>query len=93
MNIVQFDQYCNEKFGLRAREQKIQDQRKRPQIPTASILKSVREMPVLGQASLLGVDQYGRSPEARKWHGSKRGMVVSDTTLPRVLEGTDQAAA
>lgn len=85
------DEYCNEKFSLRQWEQKIQDQRKRPQIPTASILKSIREMPVLGQTSLLGVDQFGRSAEARKWHGSNRGMVVSDTTMPRVLEGTDKA--
>lgn len=92
MNIVQFDQYCNEKFSLKTRERKIEDQRRRPQIPTESILKSIREMPVLGQTSLLGVDQYGRSPEARKWHGSNRPMVVSDTTLPRVLKGTDEGA-
>jgi hypothetical protein len=91
MNIVQFDEYCNEKFSLQAREQKIRDQRKRPQIPTATILKSIREMPVLGQTSLLAVDQYARSSEARKWHGSKKAdMVVSDTTLPRVLEGVEQ---
>jgi hypothetical protein len=89
MNIVQFEKYCNEKFSLQSREQEIQDQRKRPVIPTSSIVKSVREMPILGQTSLLAVDQYARSLEARKWHGSDRGMVVSDTTLPRVLEGVD----
>lgn len=88
MNIGQFDQYCNEKFGLRGWEQTIQDQRKRPVIPTSTIVKSVREMPVLGQTSLLGVDQYARSLEALKWHKAKKeGMVVSDTTLSRVLEG------
>jgi hypothetical protein len=75
---------------LKAREQKIRDQRKRPVIPTATIVKSVREMVVLGQTSLLAVDQYSRSPEARQWHQStKRDMVVSDTTLTRVLEGVD----
>ena len=48
-------------------------------------------MPVLGQSSLLAVDQYARSAEARKWHKSKKeDMVVSDTTLPRVLEGVDR---
>lgn len=57
MNIVRFDEYGNENFGIRDREQKIQDQRKRPVIPTGTILKSIREMPVLGQTSLLGVDQ------------------------------------
>ena len=90
MNIGRFDEYCNGKFGLRGREQKIRDQRKRPVIPTATIVKIVREMPVLGQTSLLAVDQYARSVEALKWHTSKKDdMVASDTTLPRVLEGVD----
>jgi hypothetical protein len=91
MNIVRFDQYCNEKFSLQGKEQKIRDQRKRPFIPTATIVKSVREMSVLGQTSLLAVDQYARSAEALAWHASKKkDMVVSDTTLPRVLEGVDR---
>lgn len=91
MNIVQFDEYCNEKFGLQTWEQKIRDQRKRPIIPTATILRSIREMPVLGQTSLLAVDQYARSVEALRWHASrKEDMVVSDTTIPRVLGGVEQ---
>lgn len=91
MNIGRFDEYCNKNFGIRDREQKIRDKRKRPQIPTATILKSIREMPVLGQTSLLAVDQYARSLEARRWHKSmKEDMVVSDTTLPRVLKGVDR---
>lgn len=91
MNIGQFERYCNKKFSLKDRERQIQDQRKRPLIPTSTIIKSVREMPVLGQTSLLAVDQYARSAEALKWHESKKeGMVVSDTTLPRVLEGVDR---
>lgn len=91
MNIVRFDKYCNENFGIQDREQKIRDQRKRPVIPTSTILKSVREMPVLGQTSLLAVDQYARSTEARKWYKSqKEDRVVSDTTVPRVLEGVDR---
>lgn len=91
MNIVRFDEYCNEKFGLRIREQTIQDQRKRPVIPTATIIRSIREMPLLGQTSLLAVDQYARSAEAKKWRRSpKEDMAVSDSTLPRVLAGVDQ---
>jgi len=91
MNIGQFDEFCNEKFGLQDREQKIRDKRKRPLIPASTIVKSIREMPVFGQTSLLAVDQYARSPEALKWHQSKKkDMVVSDTTLPRVLEGVDR---
>lgn len=91
VSIDKMDQYCNEKFGLQTWEQKIQDQRKRPLIPTSTIVKSIREMAVLGQTSLLAVDQYARSLEALKWHGSKKeDMVVSDTTMPRVLEGVDR---
>jgi hypothetical protein len=91
MNIVQFDEFCNEKFSMQDREQKVRDKRKQPLIPTRTILKCVREMPVLGQTGLLAVDQYARSPEALKWHKSKKeDMVVSDTTLPRVLEGVDR---
>lgn len=90
MNIGQFDQYCNKKFKLKDREQKIRDKRKRPKIPAATVLKGIREMPVLGQTSLLGLDQYARSLEARKWHGTDRKMVVSDTTVPRVLEGIEK---
>lgn len=91
MNIGQFNEFCNEKFGLQDREQKIRDQRKRPVIPARTVIKSIREMPVLGQTSLLAVDQYARSPEALKWHQSqKEDMVVSDTTLARVLEGVDR---
>jgi len=89
VNIVQFEKYCNEKFALQARERKIRDQRKRPEIPTGTVVKSIREMAVLGQTSLLGFDQYARSPEALKWHASKRKMVVSDTSVPRVLEGLE----
>lgn len=91
MDIGQWEEYCNEKFDLKIREQQIRDQRKRPIIPTGTILKSVREMVVLGQKSLLALDQYARSPEALTWHRSrKKDMVVSDTTVVRVLEGVDR---
>lgn len=89
MNIGQFDQYCNEKFSLRHWEQRIRDKHKQPVISTSTIVKSIREMTVLGETSLLALDQDGRSPEARKWHKSQRNMVVSDTTVPRVLEGVE----
>lgn len=91
MNIVRFDEFCNKEFRLQAKERKIRDQRKQPVIPTSTIIKSVREMPVLGQTSLLAVDQYARSREALKWYRSTKGdMVVSDTTLPRVLKGVER---
>ncbi|MFQ5676669.1 MAG: hypothetical protein ACE5G1_12295, partial [bacterium] len=53
MRIDQFTAYCKEEFSIRQREQKVRDQRKQPIIPTATIVKAVREMVVLGQSSLL----------------------------------------
>lgn len=90
MNIDHFNEYCKGKFSLKEKERKVREESKRPEIPLATLFKSVREMPVLGQRSLLAVDQYARSPEARKWHATKRRMVVSDTTLERRLGGMDR---
>jgi len=63
------------------------DARKRPIIAQATALWSVLEMVALGQRSLLEVDQYARMPGARAWHGSRRPMVLSDTSLERIVEG------
>lgn len=92
MNIDHFDKYCNEKFDLKQQERGIREESKRPEIPVSTLFKSVREMPVLGQTSLLSVDQYARRPEALRWHASRRRMVTSDTTLERRLRGIDREA-
>lgn len=85
MNIDHFSKYCKEKFDWEEKERRIREEGGRPEIPPSTIFKSIREMPVLGQTSLLGVDQYARSPEALRWYASQRRMVVSDTTLERRL--------
>lgn len=90
MNIGEFRQHREENFGVSQWEGKILDKRKRPEIPTAQIFTSVSEMPVFGQKSLLGLDAFLKTPEARKWHGSDREMVASDTTIERVAEGMDR---
>lgn len=50
-------------------------------------------MVALGQRSLLEVDQHARSPAFKAWHAVKRRMVVSDSTLERILGNIDLAEA
>ncbi len=92
MNIGQYREYCEENFEVKQWSEMIRDKRKRPQIPTVQIFESIVEMPVFGQKSLLDLDAFLRTPEARKWRGSKRKMVASDTTLERVTEGMDRSS-
>ena len=87
MNIGQFRKYCIENFGMDRWGDTIQDKRKRPEIPTRQIFESVCYMPVLGQRSLLEWDEFSRTPEARKWYGTDRDMIASDTTVERVVGG------
>lgn len=89
MNIDRYREYCEENFGVQQWGEMILDKRKRPEIPTLQIFESLLEMPLFGQKSLLELDGFLRTPEARKWHGSDRKMVASDTTLERVTEGMD----
>jgi len=89
MDIGDLWRFGEEKFGLKKMLREIRDNRERPQIPLATALGSVMDMVALGQKSLLEVDQDGRRPGAKAWHGSKRRMVVSDSTLERVLESVD----
>lgn len=87
MNIGQFGEYREENFTASRWGEMILDKRKRPEIPTVQIFESILEMPVFGQRSLLELDGFLRSREARTWHGSDRKMVASDTTIERVTEG------
>jgi len=89
MNIGDLWRFGEEKFGLKKMLREIRDNRERPQIPLATVLGSVMDMVALGQKSLLEVDQDGRRPGAKAWHGSKRRMVVSDSTIERVLRAAD----
>ena len=89
MNIGKFRQYREENFQASRWGEMIQDKRKRPEIPAAQIFEGVSEMPVFGQKNLLELDAFLRTPEARKWHGSNRAMVASDTTIERVTKGIE----
>jgi len=79
------------KFDVASHLDKMRDARIAPQIPCAVIGRLVIEMPLFGQKSILEVDEANRSPEFLEWHGSKRRMVASDTTVQRSLEGFDVA--
>jgi len=89
MDIGDFKEFCEEEFDVKAMVKEIRDSRGRPQIALGTIVRSVMEMVVLGQKSLLEVDQGGRSLGAKAWHGTSRDMVVSDSTIERVLGTAD----
>lgn len=90
MNIGAYQKYCTEIFETQTWDGMIQDRRKRPEIPTIQVFKSVIQMPVFGQKTLLELDGFLRTPEARKLHGSNRKRVASDTTVQKVVEGMDR---
>ena len=85
MDIGDFRKFSEQNFSLSSSITQISEHRKRPQIPLATVLNCILEMVALGQRSLLEVDQHARSPAAKAWHGVKRPMVVSDSTLERVV--------
>lgn len=90
MNIGAYKKYCTEIFGIETWEGRIRDQRKRPVISTDQVFQGICQMPVLGQESFLAWDEYARTPEARKWHGSDRSMVASDSSLERIAGGIER---
>src|SRR3990167_5436953 len=90
MNIDAYKEYCTENFGMQTWDGKIRDKRKRPVIKVQQIFHGICEMPVLGQESFLAWDEYARTPEARKWHGSDRAMVASDSSLERIAGGMER---
>jgi len=71
-----------EYFGV-----KVKDARKHPQISPVTIFKSLLLIPILRLKSLNQLDNYLRLPEGIRFIGSKRKMVVSDSTMERSLAG------
>lgn len=60
--------------------------RKKPVIPLHQIIGTILWMPFLRARSLLAADRLARSSRVRRLFGTvKRKMVVSDTTLKRIL--------
>lgn len=90
MNIGAYQKYCTEIFETQTWNGMIQDNRKRPVIRTEQIFHGICQMPVLGQESFLAWDEYARTPEARKLHGTDRDMVASDSSLERIAGGIER---
>ena len=79
--------FFKRRFPLDEWRAAMKDERRALQISAGTVAQVVIEMVARGQRSLLEVDQSGRLPEVRAWFGSRRDMVVSDTTLVRSLSG------
>ena len=90
MNIDAYKKYCTDIFDTDTWNGKVLDKRKRPVIKTSQIFHGICQMPVLGQKSFLAWDEFARTPEARKWYGTDRDMVASDSTMERVAEGMER---
>ena len=90
MNISAYKKYCTGIFAMETWDGKIRDKRKRPVIKTEQVFQGICQMPVLGQKTFLSWDDYARTPEALKWHGSDRDMVASDSSLERIAEGMER---
>ncbi|OGH55677.1 MAG: hypothetical protein A3G34_01245 [Candidatus Lindowbacteria bacterium RIFCSPLOWO2_12_FULL_62_27] len=56
------------------------------EIPTSTIVRALAVQPATGYRSLLNVDEWLRTKQAREALGSTRPMVASDTTLLRSME-------
>lgn len=87
INISSFREFCNTKFGLRERANKLTDSRQKPQITTGQIYQGILLGGIFRKRSFLQIDQFLREKEVKKFIGSKRTQVASDTALPRILTG------
>ena len=85
INISAFQYFCSSKFSLRERTKSIKDCRQRPQIPTWQIYEGTLLSHLFRKQSFLQMDQLLRLPEIRKFLGSDRDMIASDTEIERVL--------
>ena len=90
LNLAEFSHFCNEKFHLSIRAQRLTDSRKRAVIPTWMLYLFLIGCAALRKKSLHQIDLFARQKEARAWLGSDRYMVASDATYYRVLPGMDR---
>lgn len=85
INISAFKHFCDSQFSLKGRTKSLTDSRPNPQIPTWQIYEAILLGSTFHKTSFLQIDQFGREKEVRRFIGSKRAQVASDTEMPRVL--------
>ena len=85
INISAFQHFCSSQFSLRERTKRIKDCRQKPQIPTWQIYEGTLWGYLFRKKSFLQIDQVLRVPEIRKFLGSNRCAIASDTEIARVL--------
>ena len=84
--IYDFKRYCKQNLKIDEILERVEDRRRRPQIKTNTVTWAIVNMVSMGIKSLLELDQIGRLLQMRRYTGSKRYMVASDTTYDRVLK-------
>lgn len=83
--INRFFTFTNILYTMFAMKSKVKDGRKSPQIPPSAIFLSLMLMVIFKKRSLLKLDQFLRVKSAKRFFGSNRRGVVSDTTIFRSL--------
>ena len=77
--------FLSETLEIKRQLHSFSDIRKYPTISLTTILCSVFLMPFFSLKSLLALDSLARTNQYKKLFDCKRKMVVSDTTIARVL--------
>ena len=90
LSLAKFSKFCNQKFHLQAKAQRLKEFRKEPQIPMATLFLLMVGSLALRKRSFHQIDLFARQPEARGWLASPRAQVASDCTLWRVLPKMDR---
>lgn len=89
-SLAEFSRFCNDKFHLPLKAQRLTDFRKRPVIPMATLFLFLVGSLALRKRSFHQIDLFARQKEVRDWLGSDRYMVASDATFWRVLPRMDR---
>jgi len=77
--------FLGETLGIKQQLRSFYDIRSNPTISLSTILCAVFLMPFFGLTSLLALDSLARTKRYKKLFDCKRKMVVSDSTVARVL--------
>ena len=80
--------FLSETLGIKQQLRSFYDIRSNPTISLSTILCAIFLMPFFGLKSLLALDTLARSSSYKKLFDCKRKMVVSDSTIARVLRWT-----